>query len=228
MKNAEVYRKYFGTTWGRFYDAGQRARLLELFAATNGALTDQGVLPEIRRAVDRIEMYRPANLIECRNLILISTVQEEDEDMMAALYVLRDYMENCQTSGNQIYVTARDWHLAVYDERRPLLCEQAFLAYSEGDDRLAVSLLEKQKESLDTVECLAVLYARLGDAEKAYYSLGRLLYLFRERLHLAAPDWALAEAERFGAMLSTEAKEMLDHRIDCGGTGGKHPMGFSV
>lgn len=229
MKNSEVYRKYFGTTWGRFYSAEQRARLLELFTATQGALSADGNIPqEIKHAVARIESYRPTGLIECRNLILISTVQEEDEDMMTALYVLRDRMENCRNDRERVFVTARDWHLAVYDERHPMLWDQAFLAYGEGDCRRAIALLEKQEESLDTVECLAVLYARQGDAEKAYYSVGRLLYLFRARLHLAPPVWALAEADRLASLLAPEAKEALDRRIGCGGTGGKHPMGFTA
>lgn len=228
MKNSEVYRKYFSTTWGRFYSAEHRARLLELFAATQGALTADGVPHEIKHAVERIEAYHPSGLIECRNLILISTVHEEDEEMMTALCVLRDYMESCRNDRERVFVTARDWHLAVYDERHPLLREQAFLAYGEGDCQRAAALLEKQEETPDTIECLAVLYAHLGDTEKAYYCVGRLLHLFRERLHLAPPVWVTAEADRLSALLAPEAKEALDRRIGCGGMGSRPPMGFTV
>jgi tetratricopeptide (TPR) repeat protein len=222
----EVYRKYFGATWGRFYSLEQRERLLELFASAHGALTEGGVVPEIKRTVEQIESFRLTNLIECRNLILIFNVQGEEGDLMIALGVLQDLIENRRAAGEAVYVTARDWHMAVYDERKPLALEQAFIACSDGDYEQAIKILEKQNESLETVEYLAVLHSEQGNAEKAYYYLNRLSYLLCDRLHLEAPEWVGDEIRRLGTLLPPEAKEALDRKICLAAANSRVPMGF--
>ncbi len=228
MKYSEIYALYFETTWGRFYNEAQRARLLTLFAATRGVAKDDPALEGIRSAIAQVEENEPTGLIDCRNLILLATVAEADEQLHVALRELRLYLERCAREQTPMYRDIRDWHIKVYDARHGSTREQAFIAYGSGDVDDAVALLERLSGDLTAKECLAVIYNEQKQADGAYYHMMGLLRMYREVLHLEAPEWLRTAAAQLGEQLEPAIKQSIEERAGVGARGGKCPMGFTA
>lgn len=236
----ELFRKFFGATFGRFYTAAQREQLLELITFTLGIERESEEFQAVLETVHQVDACKIKSLVECCNCLLLCDFGEENSDLALALWALKSVLEEKQAArqGSGGYNSPREWHYHVYAsaaEDSDAKLDMAFIAYCAGRIEEATRLLSElcAKGKLLAVELLVAVYHKCGDPANTYLYLILLEKILSEKLHLEGYAWMVqlrgtlcecledSEQREMERMAQVKLQSGFDH-------GSKRAIGFCV
>ena len=180
IKTNEIYEKYYSAVAGRFYTAGEKRRLLALFAGGFGIEEGSYEFAELLRPTEAVERLAVETLVDCNNFLLIADSIPGRREIVKAVRAQKTYLEKAKNSGAPVYYNLLDWRTNVFKGRNDDLdakLEAAYIDYARGAVDSAVRYFEDVAEKsahLLSVEHLALIYRERGES---FNSLVKLLIL---------------------------------------------------
>lgn len=216
--NYELYRKYFITTIGRFYSEDESARLLALFARSEGIKENSPRLEKIYETVCMVEDEKIDNLTSSKNYALLTGMLGTDEEQVQAASALCDCFETMKRENKKMFSDSVEWRVSVFGQSPQTMesrLETAYINYSKGRIAEAKSILSKLVESgsIDALEHLGTICYDEKDYEGAYFNYSLLNRILTDELELELSPWFEAEREDSASYLTKEKTEEIDERV---------------
>ena len=182
IETNEIYERYYAAVAGRFYTAGEKRRLLSLFARGLGIAEGSGELLELQRTLEQTDRLAIESLVDCNNFLLIADSIPGRREVVKAVRAQKGYFEKARSAGAPVYYSLLEWRTQTFslrNESPEAKLEAAYIDYARGSVDTAIRYFEDVAErtaSLLAVEHLAIIYLERQDMDLA---LEKLLILNR-------------------------------------------------
>ena len=171
----ELYGKYFSVVAERFYNVGEKRKLLGLLASSYGMTEDSAEFTQISETLEAIDQIGIESLTDCMNFLLIADSLPGKRELAKAVKSAKRCFENRRKSGKPNYADVIEWRTTVYQNLRTDVNAKLDAAYIEYTRGLVDKSLERFEQLVDevshlpSVEHIAVINKKLGNHDKALY-----------------------------------------------------------
>lgn len=210
----ELYKNYYNTVLGRFYNKKQRRRLLNLFAAGCGLDPKSEEYRSVFQTADRLEEQEIHDAMDCKNFKLICRISGEDPMMILAVSALSACYDEYAYTQKKVYLGPVEWRSAVYTaspKTRENRLEIAYIEYANGKLESAVEGFRSlaNEGNIAVIEHLCyILSEEMRSKEAAYYT-ALLQEIYTQYLKLEVPQWLEGyKTLAFAGLSAAEAKEI--------------------